>query len=153
MDSETARIWDVEYLVRDDILFLTVKITYSYSRERTLKITVETSNPASSQERILKVGPGTDARAIDFELKPPPLQSTWYATFTLYESDEKAGKMEVLHMRNVDLNLDEARLRGKLSAGLPPLLFVLSSAAVIMALLYLRRRRKKRPEKRKRTRR
>jgi len=142
MNSEGAKIMDIEYLIKEEVLLFTVKITYSYNQEKTLKISVETSNPPSIHDRTIIVGPGTDTKAVDFELKPLPLQSTWYVTVNLYESDEKGEKMEVLHMKNMDINLGEARLRGELSTGLVPLLFVFSSTALIGVILYLRRRKR-----------
>jgi len=144
MNSEGAKIMDIEYMIKEEVLLFTVKITYSYSQEKTLKISVETSNPASIHDRTIIVGPGTDAKAVDFELKPLPPQDTWYVTVNLYESDEKGEKMEVLHMKNMDINLGEARLRGVLSTGLVPLLFVISTTALIGIILYLRRRKRER---------
>jgi hypothetical protein len=150
MNNEGAKIWAIEYLTKGEVLLFTVKISYSYNQEKTLKINVETSNPPSIHDRTIIVGPGTGMKAVDFELKPLPLQSTWYVTVTLYESDEKGEKMEVLHTQNMDINLGEARLRGELSTGLVPLLFVFSSTALIGVILYLRRRKRKKKKLRQR---
>jgi hypothetical protein len=150
MNNEEVKIWNIEYLTKGEVLLFTVKITYSYNQEKTLKINIETSNPPSIHDRTIIVGPGTDVRAVDFELKPLPLQSTWYVTVTLYGSDEEGGKMEALHMRNMDINLEEARLRGELSTGLFPLLLVLSSVALVGALFYPRRSKRKKKELSKR---
>jgi len=151
MNNDGAKIVDTEYLIKEEVLLFTVKITYSYNQKTALKISVETSNPASIHDRTIVVGPGMDTKAVDFELKPLPSQDTWYVTVNLYESDEKGEKMEVLHMKNMDINLGEARLRGVLSTGLVPLLSVFSTAALIGIILYLRRRKreKKKLDKRK----
>jgi len=153
MNNEGAKIWDIEYLTKREVLLFTVKITYSYNQEKRLKISVETSNPYSTHDRTIIVGPGTDTKAVDFELEPLPPQSTWYVTVTLYESDEKGEKMEALHIRNLDINLGEAKLRGELSTGLFPLLSVFSSAALIVAVPYLRRKQKKKKLEKRRKRR
>jgi LPXTG-motif cell wall-anchored protein len=142
--SEKASILDTPYTIQDKSLLLTVKVGYSYSHEQVLKLIVESYTPAQSYDKIITVGPGTDVKNVDFALTIPPAVSTWTLAISLYVSNQKSETLDLLHLKNLDINLSS----GQDSSG--GFLLLIGLVVIIIALYYGGRKKKPKPESKKR---
>jgi hypothetical protein len=142
--SEKASILDTTYTIQDKSLLLSVKVGYSYNHEQVLKLIVESYAPAESYNKIVTVGPGTDVKNVDFALTTPPAVSTWTLAISLYTSNQKGETLDLLHLKNIDINLSS----GQGSSG--GFLLLIGLVVIIIALYYGGRKKKPKPEPKKR---
>jgi len=142
--KESASILSSDYIIQGDTLLLRIKVSYSYSNEQWLKLVVQTSSPEQEYAKTMKVGPGTDVREVDVELKPVPSRDTWLASISLDKSNMDGANLEVLQVVNVYMDIKAAKEnQNPLGLGIVVLLL---GATVLIGGLYVssRRRRKKR---------
>lgn len=149
--DERASISSSDYTIQGETVLLTVRVSYSYGSEQTLKISVEPYNPHQYYERIINVGPGTDVKPVDFELEPVPSGDSWLVSISLYKSNEKGENLDLLHQKNIDIDLKGAEQINQL--GLGGLILILGTAVLGGALYSNRRKRKKKAKHRRKTRR
>lgn len=140
--NERASVLSSDYTIQGDTLFLKVKVSFSYSSEQWLKVIVQTSSPAQGYERTIKVGPGTDVREIDFELKPVPSTDTWLASISLDKSNADGANLEVLQLVNVYMDIKGAR-ENQNQLGLGALVLIVGVLMLVGALYISGKRRSK----------
>jgi hypothetical protein len=142
--SDKASILDTQYTMNGSSLLLTVKVGYSYSHEQNLKLVAESYSPSKSYSKTFIVGPGTDVKSVDFEMVPPSGVSTWEVAISLYLSNQRGDTLELLHLKNIDINL------GGSDSGSGGLLLLIGLVVIIAALYYGGRKKKPPPEPKKR---
>lgn len=139
VSNNKASILDTTYTVQNNMLHLTVKIGYSFDHQQYLKLTAESYSPPKTYSKPFAVQPGTDVRSIDFDMSIPSGITTWAVAVSLYLSNEKGDTLDLLHLKNLDVNVGTQSDSG---GGL----FLLIGLVVIVAALYFGGRKKKQPE-------
>ena len=139
--TNKASILDTQYTMQGSTLLLTVKVGYSYTHEQYLKLTAESYSPPKSYVETFVVGPGTDVKSVDFQIAPPSGVTTWEVAISLYLSNQRGDTLDLLHLKNIDINLGAQSDSG--SGGL----LLLIGLVVIIAALYYGGRKKKIPQK------
>ena len=140
--NERASILSSDYTIEGDTLLLKVKVSYSYSSEQWLKVIVQTSSPAQGYEKTIRVGPGTDVREVDFELKPVPSTDTWLASISLDKSSADGANLEVLQLLDVYMDIKGAR-ENKNQLGLGALILIVGAIVLVSALYISGKQRSK----------
>lgn len=140
--NERASILSSDYTIQGDTLLLKVKVSYSYSSEQWLKVIVQTSSPAQDYEKTIKVGPGTDVREVDFELKPVPSTDTWLASISLDKSNADGANLDVLQLVDVYMDIKGAR-ENQNQLGLGVIVLIVGAIVLVSALYVSGKRRSK----------
>jgi len=140
--NERASILSSDYTIQGDTLLLKVKVSYSYSSEQWMKVIVQTSSPAQDYEKTIKVGPGTDVREVDFELKPVPSTDTWLASISLDKSNADGANLDVLQLVDVYMDIKGAR-ENQNQLGLGVIVLIVGAIVLVSALYVSGKRRSK----------
>ena len=143
--TDKASILDTQYTMQGSTLLLTVKVGYSYSHEQYLKLTAESYSPPKSYVETFVVGPGTDVKSVDFQMAPPSGVTTWEVAISLYLSNQRGDTLDLLHLKNIDINLG-----GQSDSGSGGLLLLIGLLVIIAALYYGGRKKKPTQEPKKR---
>jgi hypothetical protein len=141
--SDTAEIKSIDYEIRQDLLILGVRIDYNFTANNKLKVIVDSYSPRKIVSQIIDVKSGLGTRTVHMEIDYISLNENWRATLSLRLTNENGENLDLLHMKNVDVNLREVLEQAKLARGPYPAIALLLAIFLIGLGIILRRRRKR----------
>jgi len=141
--SDGAEIKSIDYSIKNKVLILSARIDYNFTTQNNLKVMVDSYSPPKIVSQVLTISPGIGTKYVDLQMESIPLDIYWHATVSLRLVNEKGENLDLLYVRNIEIDLKDLVENQRRASEPWPALVLTFSTFLLGLVIYLKGRGKR----------